>query len=143
MQMNGTSDALLLTCWKDIARYMGKGVRTVQRWEQKLDLPVRRPRGNAYKSAVIARAEDLDQWLTSRWSRRNDEMTQNGSVPVHPRVHSELNMAIATSRQLRAANHELLLEMSSVLAELRRSCADITRNGLQPPESGYSCQARK
>jgi hypothetical protein len=23
-----------MTCWKEIARYLGKGVRTVQRWEQ-------------------------------------------------------------------------------------------------------------
>ena len=41
---------------------MGRGVRTVQRWERELDLPVRRPRGKS-RSAVIALAADLDEWL--------------------------------------------------------------------------------
>ncbi|HEY6183671.1 MAG TPA: hypothetical protein VIW67_15600 [Terriglobales bacterium] len=51
-----------LNTWKEIATYMGRGVRTVQRWERELDLPVRRPRGKS-RSAVIALAADLDEWL--------------------------------------------------------------------------------
>jgi hypothetical protein len=51
-----------LNSWKEIATYMGRGVRTVQRWEQELGLPVRRPRGKS-RSAVIALAADLDEWL--------------------------------------------------------------------------------
>lgn len=35
----------ILACWKDIARYMGKGVRTVQRREQQFGLPVQRTLG--------------------------------------------------------------------------------------------------
>lgn len=129
MQSNGTRDPLLLTCWKDIARYMGKGVRTVQRWEQKLDLPVRRPQGNAYKSAVVARAQDLDQWLTSRWSRRNGETTGRSGSAGQPALRTELNIAIETSRQLRAVNHELVREMSSTLATLVQNCREISLNG--------------
>jgi hypothetical protein len=30
-----------LTSWKEIGQYLGKGVRTVQRWEQQMGLPVR------------------------------------------------------------------------------------------------------
>src|SRR5215467_4802549 len=67
------NDPMMLTCWKDIARYMGKGVRTVQRWEQEFGLPVRRPKGIDHKSAVIAYTRELDAWLASNWSRRNDE----------------------------------------------------------------------
>jgi hypothetical protein len=52
----------VLNSWKEIAAYMGRGVRTVQRWERELGLPVRRPRGRS-RSAVIALAADLDQWL--------------------------------------------------------------------------------
>jgi hypothetical protein len=52
----------ILNSWKEIASYMGRGVRTVQRWEQELGLPVRRPRGQS-RSAVIALAGDLDEWL--------------------------------------------------------------------------------
>ena len=29
--------------WKDIASYLGKGIRTIQRYEQTLGLPIRRP----------------------------------------------------------------------------------------------------
>jgi hypothetical protein len=64
-EMNSASDApetRILNSWKEIAAHMGRGVRTVQRWEQELGLPVRRPRGKS-RSAVIARATDLDQWL--------------------------------------------------------------------------------
>lgn len=52
----------VLNSWKEIATYLGRGVRTVQRWERDLDLPVRRPRGKQ-RSAVIAIKGDLDLWL--------------------------------------------------------------------------------
>lgn len=52
----------VLNSWKEIAAYLGRGVRTVQRWEQELALPVRRPRGKD-RSAVIALKADLDRWL--------------------------------------------------------------------------------
>lgn len=51
-----------LNSWKEIAQYLGRGVRTVQRWETELGLPVRRPRGRS-RSAVIAVASELDQWM--------------------------------------------------------------------------------
>jgi hypothetical protein len=121
------NDAILLTCWKDIARYMGKGVRTVQRWEQTLDLPVRRPRGNAYKSAVMARPEDLDVWLASRWSRRGQENPSNGSIKQQ--VNPDLGASIQTARQLRAANCELVREMSSALETLVRNCHEMQCSG--------------
>ena len=35
-------DPDLLNSWKEIAAYMGRGVRTLQRWERDLALPVRR-----------------------------------------------------------------------------------------------------
>jgi hypothetical protein len=52
----------LLNSWKEIAAYLGRGVRTAQRWERDLRLPVRRPRGKD-RSAVIAFTYELDQWL--------------------------------------------------------------------------------
>lgn len=51
----------LFTSWKEIALYLGKGVRTVQRWERELNLPVRRP-GNG-KHVVLATADDLESWV--------------------------------------------------------------------------------
>jgi prefoldin subunit 5 len=54
----------MLSGWKDIANYMGKGVRTVQRYERDLGLPVRRVSGNP-SGAVVATKSDLDSWVRS------------------------------------------------------------------------------
>lgn len=61
--MNRPAD--VLNSWKEIAAYLRRGVRTVQRWERELNLPVRRPR-NRSRSAVMALSSDLDSWLTTR-----------------------------------------------------------------------------
>ncbi len=61
---NGNHQQGILNSWKEIAQYLGRGVRTVQRWEAELGLPVRRPRGRS-RSAVIAVAAELDRWMTS------------------------------------------------------------------------------
>jgi hypothetical protein len=53
----------VLNSWKEIATYLGRGVRTVQRWEAELQLPVHRPRGKN-RSAVMAFRAELDQWLS-------------------------------------------------------------------------------
>jgi hypothetical protein len=52
----------ILNSWKEIATYLGRGVRTVQRWEIDLGLPVRRPKGRD-RSAVLALTDEMDAWL--------------------------------------------------------------------------------
>ena len=59
------SDRRILNSWKEIATYLGRGVRTVQRWEAQLGLPIHRPAGKDH-SAVLAFSSELDQWLDSR-----------------------------------------------------------------------------
>jgi hypothetical protein len=48
--------------WKEIARYLGKGVRTVQRYEREVGLPVHRPAGKPRGSVITTKAE-LDRWV--------------------------------------------------------------------------------
>ena len=48
--------------WKEIAHYLGQGVRSVQRYEGELKLPIRRPVGTN-RSAVLAFSDELDDWL--------------------------------------------------------------------------------
>ncbi|HTV16074.1 MAG TPA: hypothetical protein VME68_15240 [Acidobacteriaceae bacterium] len=55
----------ILTSWKEIGQYFGKGVRTVQRWEREAELPVRREAGPASHS-VIAMVEELEAWARGR-----------------------------------------------------------------------------
>jgi hypothetical protein len=55
-------DCNVLNSWKEIARYMGRAVRTLQRWEEECQLPIHRPRGRK-RSAVFALPTEIDAWL--------------------------------------------------------------------------------
>lgn len=54
-----------LGSWKAIANYLGKTVRTVQRWEKREGLPARRHQHGSGPT-VFAYKHDLDQWMTRR-----------------------------------------------------------------------------
>lgn len=55
----------ILTSWKEIGQYLGKGVRTVQRWEREGGLPVRRQTRSA-PHAILAISDELDAWARSQ-----------------------------------------------------------------------------
>jgi hypothetical protein len=55
----------VLTSWKEIAQYVSKGVRTVQRWERELGFPVRRTKRGT-KSIVLAIPGEIDVWVQSQ-----------------------------------------------------------------------------
>lgn len=69
----------ILNSWKEIAQYLGRGVRTVQRWEAELGLPVRRPRGKR-RSAVIAVTGELDRWMEHRPLHLGDGADGDGAL---------------------------------------------------------------
>jgi Tol biopolymer transport system component len=54
-----------LDSWKEIAAYLRRDVRTVQRWEKTEGLPVRRHRHDSLGS-VYAYRHELDAWLAGR-----------------------------------------------------------------------------
>ena len=51
-----------LHSWKEIAAYLGRGVRTVQRWEAERGLPVHRAPGGKIGSIYAVKSE-LTQWM--------------------------------------------------------------------------------
>jgi CheY-like chemotaxis protein len=57
-------ETTILNGWKEIAQYLGRGVRTVQRWEA-LGLPIRRPHVKN-RSAVVAFRNELEEWLKTK-----------------------------------------------------------------------------
>jgi TolB-like protein len=63
---------LRLDSWKEIAAYLRRDVRTVQRWEQTDGLPIHRHR-RAHRPIPYAYKTELDAW----WTGRSD-----GSVPT-------------------------------------------------------------
>src|SRR5215472_10617372 len=64
----------ILNGWKEIASYLGKAVRTVQRYERVLGLPVRRPGGKSIAS-VIATKVELDAWVVAAPVREQFQLT--------------------------------------------------------------------
>src|SRR5215831_9312998 len=73
--MTPRSGTQYLTGWKEIANYLGKGVRTVQRHESKLGLPIHRPNGKSAGS-VITTKKEVDDWVKASPLRV-------GSMPKH------------------------------------------------------------
>src|SRR5215467_5555901 len=54
-----------LSSWKEVAVYLGREVRTVQRWEKSAGLPIHRLL-HAERGSVFAYTAELDRWLASR-----------------------------------------------------------------------------
>ena len=74
----GTEQPQFLTGWKEIANYLRKGVRTVQRYERELGLPVRRPAGKPTGSVVATKAE-LDAWVSASPIREAFQLRKQGT----------------------------------------------------------------
>ena len=76
-----------LESWGEIASHLRREIRTVQRWERNLGLPVHRLRVGK-QASVFAYASELDRWFKEREETiRNDkEDDSSASVPVAPPV---------------------------------------------------------
>lgn len=99
----------VLSGWKEIANYLGKGVRTVQRYEVELGLPVRRPAGSSCGSVVATKAE-LDAWVSASPIREVFHLTRATSALSC----EEIKNSVLEMRNLRA-------QMGDLRAELRNS----------------------
>ena len=131
--MNVSEDSTVLSSWKDIAKYLGKGVRTVQRWERHLGLPVRRPIGAAQKSAVMLYRGDVDAWLATRFSARTLEKDGAQSNQSSRSARSTLREGIRTARELRTANQALTEQITASIRLLAERCDLLATQGLQQP----------
>lgn len=67
-----TSPGKKLDSWGEIASYLGREVRTVQRWERTEGLPVHRHE-HKKKSTVYAYAGELDTWIKQRQPKDDPE----------------------------------------------------------------------
>ncbi len=88
-----------LDSWKAIAQYLGRDVRSVQRWEQHRGLPVHRVPGQ--KGAVVfAYEHELDNWLRSgriEESASSTEQTSESAVETPDFEPGASTQAIAPS----------------------------------------------
>jgi transcriptional regulator with XRE-family HTH domain len=97
----GTMSAAL-SSWKEIAAYLGKGVRTVQRWEQQFSLPVRRP--NEKSHIIFAIPAEIDAWLKSH----------RQAPAYHP-------APLAVTKNHRMRQHELLSRLKTSYSRLEKN----------------------
>jgi len=79
----------VLSSWKEIAAYVGRSIRTVQRWERELGLPVHRPNGKT-DGVVIALPAELDAWVKAMPTTSHFLNAEDGNG-VHAAVHSDGN----------------------------------------------------
>ena len=108
----------ILNSWKEIATYLGRGVRTVQRWEAQLGLPVHRPAGKDH-SAVLAFSSELDQWLDRRPLRTTSSFETSPALDI-ALLHSLLDKAEVLLQRCETLllRHEELSNRISAIAEI-------------------------
>ena len=114
--MNRTNPEFL-SGWKEIAAYLRKGVRTVQRYERHMRLPVRRPAGKAQGSVLATRAE-LDAWVRAQPCR--DALQLKRPIPnTSTAAFAALKKSVAEARRLQEDMLELREELRASVETLQ------------------------
>jgi len=111
-----------LTGWKAIAAYLGNGVRTVQRYEREMGLPVRRPAGKS-RAAVIATKAELDAWVEASPIRQTFHLT--GPTVDTSTFRRNIADGIAEMRRLSGQMLELRNELRGSVAVLRKTIENV------------------
>lgn len=119
-----------LNGWKDIAGYLGKGVRTVQRYEREFGLPVRRPAGKTRGSVVATQAE-LDGWVSASPIRETYELpvrSQATAISPLQQVRNSVDEMKRLREQMTALRAEVRASVQLVRASIREVEQQTTRN---------------
>jgi hypothetical protein len=122
MRQNAMTSPVMLNSWKEIAAYLGRGVRTVQRWERELGLPVHRI-GKGRRSPVYATVTDLNFWISTTEAVRA------------PKTQPQL------VRQLRG-NNKPIEDSRRLLSNVRRLAQTIAETSVRQHHQAELLQAR-
>jgi hypothetical protein len=128
----------VLNSWKEIAVYLNRGVRTVQRWHCDLQLPVHKIRDTVH-SPVFAFVTEIDQWLRSH-AKENG----NGRQPSSRRTNDELQVSkeklrnssakmLALTQQQRDRVAAILDLIYRLQAQQKKRCAGSTPTSAPTP----------
>jgi hypothetical protein len=133
----GKSRAVVLNSWKEIAQYVGRGVRTVQRWES-LGLPARRPHGKS-RSSVVAMTDELDAWLRAAPARRLNPPPSKALTQARELIRQNAELR-ESARRLREDYNRAMATLTATLQTLaeetqrNRRARDGNGNGSLEPE---------
>jgi hypothetical protein len=83
LQQLAQSKERKLESWGEIAAYLRREIRTVQRWEKTLGLPIRRLQVGK-QSSVYAFPSELDKWYLEREPQVKEEERSDEHTPTAP-----------------------------------------------------------
>ena len=121
----------ILSGWKEIARYLGRGVRTVQRYEHELGLPTRRISGHR-SGSVLATKSDLDSWVNSRPTMQSSDTQQTAQI--------HLRSALENSLREQSRRHS---EMLTLRKELKENIREVRESILKLREELQEMRERQ
>lgn len=107
---------MILSGWKDVAKYLGCGVRTAQRWEIK-GMPVLRPT-HGKRSHVLVDSSQLDSWLHEGASHREGPAERLDTVQRTRKLRDELQLL---TKELNQTAEALRREITGLKARRRQS----------------------
>jgi len=113
-----------LSGWKEIGNYLGKGVRTVQRYERQMGLPVRRPAGKA-RGSVVAVIAELDGWIKA--SPIREAFLLRSAAPEHSPGVRAVTKGLSQLAQLRDQMVTLRAELQASVTQLQHSVVEVTK----------------
>jgi len=111
----------VLHSWKEIARYTGRGVRTLERYEVQLSFPVHRPAGKS-RAAVLAFTDEIDAWLYT--TPKRPSLKENHPPKLTEEQVKNLRECLAVSanakrtREMAKTTFESCLEQARHVAEM-------------------------
>ena len=108
----------VLSGWKDIANHLGKGVRTIQRYERTLGLPIRRPGGKSNGSVIATKAE-LDAWVIASPLREAFRLPERSVDQAT--LLAEFRRNVQETHRLREESAELRAEVKTSLESLQKN----------------------
>ena len=117
----------VLNSWKEIASYLDRGIRTVQRWEHELRLPVHRI-GTGKRSPVYANIAELNFWRNTSGAFR--EPTDRATPAPSPIPRSG-NKPFENSRRLLLEMRAMAQKIAETSARQRRQAEDLESRIIQ------------
>src|SRR5215213_6170 len=102
-----------LDSWKEIAAYLGRGVRTVQRWEREEALPVHRL-AHDKRGSIYARREELAAWWESRRLKLSAQPSDDDPAiaPTGPRLERVTRTSARTTWPALSSDARLIAYVS-------------------------------
>src|SRR5262249_16656642 len=114
-----------LNSWEEIAAYLGRGVRTVQRWE-KMGLPVQRQKSGS-RGSVTAATEEIDNWLLGAHTHAFNVPQIGERELFRGEVLGSVQQAGALRKEmaiLRENEHIALTKLTDKITALKKSCGN-------------------